>query len=597
MERAAKSHSKCNICCKFDTDLSKWIGNASCEAKEFRKKLARAVAVHEQMHLSSRQVLDDAGLEAIANPRLKWTLIVDAATQRNFNLPKFRGRSPKAFAKLPYWEFKLMCVYAYGFGFVPFLVHNSQKGGPNLTWTVIWEVICDMRTHYGFYGEELHLQLDNTKADNKNYAMVAMAAWLVKSGRFKRVRVFFLMVGHTHVIIDQIFGAITTGTKGHELMVPEDLIENINATCSMNPQWKPKKVRWLKALFDFSSWVTLMEPYKFRSLFDGDVSDEYDSFQGEFDFLFYLEQRTEEVRLQYREHNTHSYRPSNSPGALTIKHVPLQAPDYASIKPKSQWGLLGGRKIEDTITVAMQFAKDSADVPEYKAWKIRMWLQHIKDVPHTALLLKPEYKFPFRHLEIPMYRIGFDGNATDRVEPQTEEEMSEEVEFKNWCCKHFNMRIDEMAIDPVVSSEQSAAQVAAKIKEFKLTVCGREPTTSKESAVMDGAFVLISAQGRHGVELAKVCALPRGVGVYSINAYYTVQIFVHSPNRTVSGLFGTWAPGTQHDPDNPRKHSQIRCKVTREQILVFNVDYISRKHIIGLSSLRALARVHREDEP
>jgi hypothetical protein len=71
----------------------------------------------------------------------------------------------------------------------------------------------------------------------------------VKSNRFKQVRIYFLLVGHTHIIIDQIFGAITTGTRGVEMFLPEDLISNIEDTCKENPQWMAKPVRWLKSLF------------------------------------------------------------------------------------------------------------------------------------------------------------------------------------------------------------------------------------------------------------------------------------------------------------------------------------------------------------
>ena len=109
--------------------------------------------------------------------------------------------------------------------------------GANLMWTAVWMTINAMHAHYGFLPDELHLQLDNTSGENKNETMVAIAAWLTAAGYFKRVRVFFLMVGHTHIIIDQIFGVITKYIKGRELLDVPALRNAIDATLVKNPQY------------------------------------------------------------------------------------------------------------------------------------------------------------------------------------------------------------------------------------------------------------------------------------------------------------------------------------------------------------------------
>jgi hypothetical protein len=61
--------------------------------------------------------------------------------------------------------FKLTAAFCYGFGLLPFLVHESQCAGPNLVWTVCWLALSAMRDHYGFWPEELHLTLDNTTGE------------------------------------------------------------------------------------------------------------------------------------------------------------------------------------------------------------------------------------------------------------------------------------------------------------------------------------------------------------------------------------------------------------------------------------------------
>ena len=90
--------------------LERLQGNTSPWAVEERAKILRVLAEHEEHHLSARRQLDDAGLRACISPNQQWTIVVDAATQRNFQLPKLGKRLPKSLAGRPFWEYKLMCA-------------------------------------------------------------------------------------------------------------------------------------------------------------------------------------------------------------------------------------------------------------------------------------------------------------------------------------------------------------------------------------------------------------------------------------------------------------------------------------------------------
>jgi hypothetical protein len=165
------------------------------------------------------------------------------------------GRRTKKMVGLPFVKFKLMATYSYGYGFTPFLVHDSQTMGGNLLWTVLWLTITAQAKAYGYLPSELHLQLDNTSSENKNDEMRGMCAWLVATFKFRRVRVFFLLVGHTHVIIDQIFGVITTHIRTRYLLVPSVLTAAIDLVMLKNPQYQAKPVRILHALWDFDHFI------------------------------------------------------------------------------------------------------------------------------------------------------------------------------------------------------------------------------------------------------------------------------------------------------------------------------------------------------
>ena len=150
-ERRANSHSKCDTCSKIDKQMFDLVGQTSVKSVADRKRYLILKREHDVQHLRGRMELDDAGLMATVNPRYMWTVMVDAATQKNFELPKGGFRTPKELAGKPYWSYKLMAVFAYGFGFMPYLIHNSQTMGANLTWTVLWLALCKMRTERGYW--------------------------------------------------------------------------------------------------------------------------------------------------------------------------------------------------------------------------------------------------------------------------------------------------------------------------------------------------------------------------------------------------------------------------------------------------------------
>ena len=76
-------------------------------------------------------------------------------------------------------------------------IHNDA----NLTITIIHHVL----SHWpGDLPKVLYLQLDNTSRENKNQVVFSYLNMLVELGIFKKVKVGFLLVGHTHDHIDQM---------------------------------------------------------------------------------------------------------------------------------------------------------------------------------------------------------------------------------------------------------------------------------------------------------------------------------------------------------------------------------------------------------
>ena len=74
-------------------------------------------------------------------------------------------------------------------------------------------------------------------------------------------------------------------------------------------------------------------------------------------------------------------------------------------------------------------------------------------------------------------------------------------------------------------------------------------------------------------------------------------MYNHKPNKTVSGLFGTFDAASIPNPEKPSRTQEVRFKIHRDNIHVFNVDLIPRKRILSLRSLRVLATVLPDSYP
>ena len=586
-EKRACSHSKCTTCSRLSAQMEKLSGVNTAEAKNEREFIRRAMMEHEKYHLDMRIELDQAGLTAIVDRHFQWTIVADAATQRNFLLPKFSFRTPKDMARRPFWSYKLMATYAYGYGFTPYLVHDSQTMGANLTWTVIWLTLCDMRDKFGFWPHVLHITLDNTTGENKNETLVAMCAWLVSSGKVKQVRAHFLPVGHTHIVIDHIFGVITVGLRRTELLVPSDLVRNIDATLASNPQYMAKPVTTLHCLFDFKSWATSsMEPSKIVRLFGGDVQDADGPYTGMYDLLF---KRTEAgegfATLQYREHCSHPWLPEGCEGVKTITAHPMGPPKLQQIKSSAAWSSSGTFNVRDTITMSLKYARTCLTAGGHFTIS-SIWDRHFTDVPSTIELLRVDLRLVFRHFSNDdVLRLGVTGGTTDDGTEQNGDANMDQL-YEAWKRNNVDVRICPLAIDPVVSSFQSVSEYekakAALQAALRVDV---GPVISASSPLLLGDYLLIKTASQVGVTLGSVQNVAGQQSPYSSTISGTAVLYAHTPNAQVSGMFGTFKQMVNVVDE---KRQQVRVQITRADICVYNVSLTKTKHLT-LASLRALS--------
>ena len=97
----------------------------------------------------------------------------------------------------------------------------------------------------------LYLQLDNTSRENKNKFLMAYLHMLVEQEVFKKIKVGFLMVSHTHDEINQIFSRFSVKLNKKRAYRLETLEEILMDSYRPKPEMK-----FISEVGDFRKYVS-----------------------------------------------------------------------------------------------------------------------------------------------------------------------------------------------------------------------------------------------------------------------------------------------------------------------------------------------------
>ena len=169
----------------------------------FVDSIINSLQEHRNQQSNERQKLYKHRKKCYDAPHKYRGLIIDGMDRKKTRLPHF-VHVPNNLKEENFIQFHLVgCMVFHGqmFPRVYFTAPNIHNDA-NLTINIIHEVL----THWsGDLPEVLYLQLDNTSRENKNQVVFGYLSMLVELGIFKKVKVGFLLIGHTHDHIDQMF--------------------------------------------------------------------------------------------------------------------------------------------------------------------------------------------------------------------------------------------------------------------------------------------------------------------------------------------------------------------------------------------------------
>ncbi len=261
--RRMKEHSmfKCEVCCQLTAamDCMKYGGKHTAQFNErdynkFKKdkadhlQLANDARVKYQKHqrkARQRTTMVDGQL------RYQYLcLIIDGITATTTEVPGYQRRRDLA---TKYGETSATCHLtgckdATGRVYAAWNWENVPKDG-NFVPNVLLRVLDIYKEENGYLPPVLYLQLDNTCRENKNKFVFSVLSYLVAMGVFKKIKVNFLVVGHTHEDIDQYFSVVSKGlVRNHPRTFP-----HMQRTVDLLREDTVQFV--LQDYIDFKSWL------------------------------------------------------------------------------------------------------------------------------------------------------------------------------------------------------------------------------------------------------------------------------------------------------------------------------------------------------
>ena len=196
------------------------------------------------------------------------TIIIDSMDKAKFAWPQYPWeRVNKDMDSFHRPRLVLTAAIAHGFGTFIFIADDqSVSHGSNAFCDVLLKVIEAVweqcRRSGVKFPEHLVVQSDNTVAQAKNQYVTLFLAYLVSRYKFRTTNLFFLVVGHTHEDIDQLFGVILSLVlRRTKFQTARHLMQLLREMLQARVQAKGEElhVEKLTHVRDFSSWL---EPAK-----------------------------------------------------------------------------------------------------------------------------------------------------------------------------------------------------------------------------------------------------------------------------------------------------------------------------------------------
>ncbi|KAL3696984.1 hypothetical protein R1sor_011060 [Riccia sorocarpa] len=253
--------SVCDFCELYKSKRDK--GVTSIEKAE----AVEALNLHRKQQAEEHAAAGRRRWKALDSPKDCAYIQIDGMDQKKTALPHF-SKQPKSVdgAALVGVHLVGAMIFHGKLRTRAFLTYNNLKSDSNLTITVLQKILLEWE---GILPPTLYLQLDNTVRENKNNILFAYLAMLLEKKVFTKIKLRFLLVGHTHNFVDQMFSRFSQALRRENAFTMSRLRSVIESS------YDPKPVTTiLTQTWDFKHFIET-EPKLFRTLNDITQNQQY----------------------------------------------------------------------------------------------------------------------------------------------------------------------------------------------------------------------------------------------------------------------------------------------------------------------------------
>ena len=241
--RKSKRFSKCEGCSELDTLIKQSSGMRRSYWSNQKKE-------HINWQMRERKKLAKHVQKATSPDTSSQCMVVEIDNMDNQKTAIGQmPRDPKSLATLEKLKTHITGVHVPGDPDHPFRAytwHDRFPSGSDVVITILLRTLCEIAKTRPL-PEKLYLHLDNCWRENKNRFVLGIGHLLVEEGVFKKVKICFLPVGHTHNIVDQMFSRFSVHIKWNDILSLDDLVRVCRAAyqarackCGKPSRWKIK---------------------------------------------------------------------------------------------------------------------------------------------------------------------------------------------------------------------------------------------------------------------------------------------------------------------------------------------------------------------
>ena len=246
--------AKCSVCDMYVTELKR------CQQHDVtREEVWLKYKGHLILAALERRSYYDRRYLALKYPREYISCIIDSSTQHYHKCPSL-AKFLKNDVEYSYLQQSLTCVHFHGQRTFLFPRMPFHDKGSNWSLQCLSFALQELAKSKIYSSSEqglpktIFVQMDNCAGDNKNKFVFGYFASLVANGTFDTVVVSFLLVGHTHEDVDQIFSIIAKKLRKHASITLTEFDKLLRKALKKAAR-KRVRVHRFPGTMDFRSWV------------------------------------------------------------------------------------------------------------------------------------------------------------------------------------------------------------------------------------------------------------------------------------------------------------------------------------------------------